>query len=129
VAPLSVKVTPLALTRFSSLHKKFRLGKKKARLANPKPVGTSLRFTLSAPARVTFVFAKAKKGKGRHVRFKTAGKLTVSSQAGANKLLFQGPLSRRRKLVPGTYRVTATGKDRFGNKSKPRRVTLRILGA
>jgi hypothetical protein len=126
-AGISVRVTPLTLTGFATGHKQFRLGTLKPRIARRRPVGTNLRFKLSAPARVTFAFAR--KATGRHVRFVKAGSLIVSGRTGANTLRFQGRLPGRKKLRPGSYRVTAVAQDGFGNKSTPRRLTLRVLHA
>jgi len=119
-ASISVRVTPLSLTGFASAHKRFRLGTR-------KPRATRLQFRLSAPARVTLVFARQRKG--RHARFVRAGAISVNAKAGAGALRFQGRLPNGKSLRPGTYRVTATAKDAFGNTSKPRRLTLRLLPA
>lgn len=126
-AAISVRVTPLALSGFASAHKRFRLGTRKPRLARRVAVGTRLQFKLSAPARVTLVFAR--QVKGRHARFVRAGALSVTAKAGAGALRFQGRLSNGKSLRPGNYRVTATAKDAFGNISQPGRLTLRLLPA
>jgi uncharacterized protein DUF11 len=94
-ASMSVRVTPLALTGLSTSHHRFR-------------------FKLSAPARVTFTFAR--RAKGHLVK-----KFAVRAKAGTNAVRFKG------RFPAGTYRVTATAHDAFGNKSKPRRLTLRLL--
>jgi len=126
-ASISVRVTPLSLTGFASAHKRFRLGTRKPRPTRRVAAGTRLQFRLSAPARVTLVFAR--QAKAPHARFVRAGAISVNSKAGARALRFRGRLSNGRSLRPGNYRVTATAKDSFGNTSKPRRLTLRLLPA
>jgi Domain of unknown function DUF11 len=126
-ATISVRVTPLSLTGFTSAHRRFRLGTRKPRPARRLAAGTRLQFKLSAPARVTLVFAR--QAKGRHARFVRAGAISVNAKAGAGALRFQGRLSNGKSLRPGNYRVTATAKDAFGNTSKARRLTLRLLPA
>ena len=95
----ALRVTPLSLTGFASAHKRFRLGTR-------KPRATRLQFRLSAPARVTLVFARQRKG--RHSRFVRAGAISVNAKAGAGALRFQGRLPNGKSLRPGSYRVTAT---------------------
>jgi predicted outer membrane repeat protein len=88
------------------------------------PVGTTFSFSLNVPASVTFRFTTALAGRrvgGKCVaqtqsnerqrtckRTGAAGTLTLSGRAGTNKLRFQGLLSTRSKLAPGTYTALVT---------------------
>jgi hypothetical protein len=85
------------------------------------PIGTTFSFRLDRPAQVTFRFTQAVGGRkvGRRCVAKTQknrrkrhctrtvvpGTLTVSAHAGANKLRFQGLISKRKKLKPGSYKL------------------------
>ncbi len=101
------------LAQLSSTHAK---GKKKL------PVGTTFSFRLDQAAQVTFTFTKAAPGrkvgkrcvvqtrknkrKRRCKRTVIAGALPpLAAHAGANKVRFQGLISRRKKLKPGSYKL------------------------
>jgi hypothetical protein len=87
-------------------------------------VGTTFQFALDKAASVRFVFARRKSGrkvrgkcappsrtnrtKPRCKRTVTAGTLTLAGHAGVNRVRFQGRLSRRKRLTPGTYTLTIT---------------------
>jgi hypothetical protein len=93
---------------------------------DPTPVhgktarGTSFKFGLKAPAKVTIEIANAG-GKG-----KLAGKLTRSDlQPGPNKVAFSGRIGKR-ALKPGAYTATITGRNGTG-KSKPAVVAFTVL--
>ncbi|HEY1451317.1 MAG TPA: hypothetical protein VGF47_10215 [Solirubrobacteraceae bacterium] len=104
-----------ALAQLSSTHGK---GKKKL------PVGTTFSFKLDQPAQVTFTFTKPAPGrkvgkrcvaqtpknkrKRRCRRAVTAGTLSFSGHSGTNKVRFQGLISRRKKLKPGSYKLLVT---------------------
>ncbi len=88
------------------------------------PVGTTFRFALNVPARVTFTFARETGGRRigkkcstrtarneharRCTRTITAGMMTFSAHTGTNKVQFQGLISRNRRLKPGRYILLAT---------------------
>ncbi len=88
------------------------------------PVGTTFSFSLNEPASVTFTFTglvsgrkvgktcvpetKKNNRKRRCTRTVTAGTLTFSAHAGTNKVRFEGPISRHKKLKPGSYTLLAT---------------------
>ena len=121
---------PLAptLSGLGQTAKKWREGTKLARLSSTHakrrkklPVGTTFSFKLDQPAQVAFTFTKAAPGrkagkrcvaqthKNRHKRHCTrtvvAGALSLAAHAGTNKVRFQGLISRRKKLKPGTYKL------------------------
>jgi hypothetical protein len=72
-----------------------------------------LHFKLSAPARVSFKFT-------RHAKRHFVRKFSVSAKSGANSVPFKG------RLRAGTYRLTATARDAFGNRAAPRHLTARL---
>jgi hypothetical protein len=53
------------------------------------------------------------------------GTVIRQSVAGDRTLRFRGVL-RRRPLAAGAYRLTATARDRAGNRSRVRRVTFTV---
>lgn len=65
----------------------------------------SLRFTLSTAASVTVTFERRKHG--RRARWATVGTLRRDGRAGVNTIRLGGRVGRRR-LTPGSYRVTVT---------------------
>lgn len=99
------------------------------------PVGTTFSFDLSEPANVMFSFTKAadgrkvgkaciaqtkaNKAKRDCTRPVVLGTLTLSARVGANKLSFDGLLTRRKKLVPGNYALllTATASGEYSTPS------------
>ena len=122
--------------------KRFRLGRKLPRSAAVQ-TGTTIRFTLSEAARVTYGFrrarpgrkvgrrclapTRARQGRRRCTRYVRSGSFSRAASAGANRLRFQGRLTRRRALRPGKYRLTLTATDPAGQRSPARAVTFRLL--
>ncbi len=121
---------PLAptLSGLGQTAKKWREGTKPAQLSSTHakgkrklPVGTTFSFKLDQAAQVVFTFTKPAPGrkvgkrcvaqtpknkhKRRCKRTVIAGALTFSAHAGTNKVRFQGLISRRKKLKPGTYKL------------------------
>jgi hypothetical protein len=106
-------------------------------------VGTSVVYRLSEPATVAFTVQRAAKGfrKGRKcVTGKPAGKprrctryvavrgsFADNGEQGLNQLRFTGRI-RNKALVPGRYRLKATGRDAAGNRSKPKSRGFKIIG-
>ena len=108
------------------------------------PVGTTISFRLSEAARSTVVFQRAQPGRrvgGKCakptaanrdrkacVRYVAAGQLpSFAGKAGANKVKFQGRLSRAKSLAAGTYRVVARARDAAGNGAKKNGPTFTIV--
>jgi hypothetical protein len=103
-----------ALAQLSATH-----GKGKRKL----PIGTTFTFKLDRIAQVTFTFTKPAPGRkvGKRCvaqsrknkrkqhcrRTVSAGAMTFAAHAGANKVRFQGLISRRKKLKPGSYKLRA----------------------
>ena len=98
-----------------------QLGSTDAKGKKKLPVGTTFSFKLDQAAQVTFTFTKPAPGrkigkrcvvqtpknkhKRRCKRTLTAGALTFTAHAGTNKVRFQGLISRRKKLKPGSYKL------------------------
>jgi hypothetical protein len=112
--------------------------------------GTTIAFTLSEPASVTFAverrlagrLVKKRGSKGRVCRrqsrangkrsnrrctiLRSVGSFSRAAAAGTNGVAFSGRIGRRR-LSPGSYRLTITAKDAAGNVSKPKSIRFRIV--
>ncbi len=94
------------------------------------PLGTTFSFSLNVPASVTFTFTEPAGGRTvgetcvtqtnknkskRHcTRTVIVGTLTFFAHTGANKVRFEGRISKHKKLEPGSYALlitaTASGK-------------------
>jgi len=122
------------ITNLKVSAKRWLLGGKLASVSR-LPIGTTISFRLSEPARSTVVFQRAQPGRrvgGKCVkptaanrsrkacvRYVAAGKLPpFAGKAGANRVKFQGRLSRSKSLAPGTYRVVVRARDAAGNAAK-----------
>ena len=106
--------------------------------------GTTITYTLSEPARVTFTVQKyrhlsricRRRLAARNARHRTGtrcrrwislrGRFAKASTAGPNSVRFTGRL-RRRKLRPGAYRLVVRARDASGNVTPPRRPNFRIV--
>jgi len=142
VAGTVIVVAP-AVSRASASPKTFRLGSLLPKFSRRPPVGTTIRFSLSEPARVKLAFSQLKPGrrvgrrclaptrsnrrKPRCTRRIAAGSLTHNGHAGTNKVRFQGRLSRFRKLKPGRYTLTITATDPAGNRSNTKATSFTII--
>jgi hypothetical protein len=103
---------------FKSSKKAFAVGR--ARTAISALVrGTVLRYKLSEAATVTIQIKRA--GAKR-----AAGRLVRKGKAGANSIRFTGRIGKR-ALRPGRYSAVLTATDAAGNRSKPSRLTFRVL--
>jgi hypothetical protein len=122
-------LTAPTLSNVTETAKTWREGSALARISTKKskrklPVGTTFSFSLNEPATVTFTFTqpasgrkvgktcvaetKKNKKKRRCTRTVTAGTLTFSAHAGTNKVRFEGPISKHKKLKPGSYGLSIT---------------------
>jgi uncharacterized repeat protein (TIGR01451 family) len=136
-AGASLTVTALAIGGAHLTPNRFRLGSLLAKLsrapAHKTATGTKLAFTLPAPATVRLTFALATSGRkvakscakrSRHntnrahcTRYVAAGSFSVAGRGGVNNVRFQGRLSAHKTLKPGSYRITMTAADPFGNRA------------
>ena len=108
----------------------------------PARKGTTFRYTLSEPARVTIAFARATAGRRagkrcvkktrknrsrkRCVRYLKAGGFAVAGVKGKNARRFSGRISKR-KLAIGAYRTTITAIDPAGNRSRSKRLSFSVV--
>ncbi len=138
-APVMPLVTPLApvISGLNETARTWREGNLLARISASEskkkkkpPIGTTISFSLNERASVTFTFtesaggrkvgkmcvAQTNKNKHKHRCTRTiiAGTLTFSAHAGANRVRFEGLISKHKKLKPGSYTLlavaTASGK-------------------
>jgi DNA-binding beta-propeller fold protein YncE len=134
----------LSRTTFAAASKGASIAVAAAKRQKPK-VGTTIRYTLSEAAKVTFKIEKAtggRKVKGRCVKpsrknrrakrctryVALKGAATDAGVAGRNSSKFSGRWQGR-KLAPGRYRLVATARDAAGNLAKPKRVAFKIVRA
>jgi Tol biopolymer transport system component len=118
--------TAPALRSVKLSHKKFRVAKERTALAARKKPriarGTVLRFTSSEASKLSVVVERVQaRRRGRRTR--KVATLTRTIKVGPGRISFTGRLGKRR-LAPGTYRLTLTARDSAGNVSKP--VSLRL---
>jgi hypothetical protein len=139
---------PLTLSGVSQSNKRWVAGSKLAAISakRPKtPVGTTFSFTLNEPATVALAFTEdrpgRKHGKGcvaetrknrKHrkcTRTSSAGTLTLSAPAGADRLAFYGLLNDHRGLKPGSYTVAIRATNTAGVTSSTSRLSFTIVAA
>ena len=100
--------TPPSITSLTQSASLWREGSKLAQITAKRkqrpPVGTAFSFRLNEPATVTLTFAR------QGARHKVAGTVKLAARKGNNHVLFDGRLSRTKKLKPGSYglKITAT---------------------
>ena len=110
--------------------------------ARRAPSGATVTYTLSEPARVTFVVEALATGRKRGascvkatarlrharrcVRVLRQGTLTRNGNRGANRLSFSGRIGRH-SLAPGRYRLDVTATDAAGNRSGTKAVSFTIV--
>ena len=99
----------------------WRVGSKPVRIAarRKRPVGTTFSFRLDQPAKVTLAFTR----KGSR---KAAGTIVVAARKGANRVRFQGRLTRTRTLGPGRYTLEVGAANAAGRRAVPRHLTFTI---
>ncbi len=120
---MDVKNARPSVTRLRLSRKRFRRGRRLPRASRRAKVGTTIRFRLSEPARLTLSFERRR---GRRYR-KVRTTIRVRGDTGGNSVRFQGRLSRRKRLGPGSYRLTVVAKDKQGLRSRRKRVRFRLV--
>jgi hypothetical protein len=91
----------------------------------PRPAAT-ISFRLSKAAKVELRFARIGTG-GRVRRLKPTVRL--AARRGVNRVRFAGRLSRRVRLAPGAYRLTAGAIDASGARSTPQERRFSVISA
>jgi hypothetical protein len=140
-------ILPPSLTSVHESGRLWREGKRLAQISSRKklPVGTTFFFALNEQASVVFTFtrrlpgrkvrgkcaAKTKKDRNRSLCRRTviAGALSLTGHAGENKLVFQGRLSRTKKLRPGTYTLIITATNLAGMRSAAKLLRFTIASS
>jgi hypothetical protein len=127
-------------------HKSWREGKAQAVLASKRklpPIGTVFSFTLNEQASVSLAFTQRVAGrtvKGKCVpqtqknrrdaackRTVTAGTLSFAGHGGANRVSFQGLISRTKKLAPGAYTVVISAANSANQTARSRGLGFTIV--
>jgi hypothetical protein len=142
----NVTVIPLIVpnvTHVSMTNKRFRVGSRSTAVTAAAARGTSFRFTLKAPAKVTIVIARPTPGRRqgkrcvapstthpahgmRCTRAVKVGTLTRANlQNGPNAIAFSGRIAKR-ALKPGTYTATLSARNAKG-RSKPVAVKFSVV--
>jgi hypothetical protein len=141
---VAATVTAPVLQRARESATRWREGSRFAHISrtHEPPIGTTFSFLLTEQAGVTFAFTHQVGGRaGRHEcvaqtnknrhrstcrRTTTAGTLRFTGHPGSNSVMFQGRLTRSRKLKPGRYTliITATNSARA---SKPQALSFTIV--
>ena len=122
---------PPAITDVRESASRWREGNKLAhasRRPSTPPVGTTISFVLSERASVGLVFVSTGVGR-RRSRTSTVAKLSFSAHSGANKVSFQGRISRTRKLRPGDYKLIITAINAEGAHSAPESLSFTIAAS
>jgi hypothetical protein len=133
------------LERVSQSTSRWREGNKLAITSRSKgpPVGTTFTFMLNQPAVVSFAFTQqvgGRKVNGKCIaqtranrrrpackRSVTQGTLTFAGHSGSNKVVFQGRLSRSKRLPLGAYAMRITALSPAGQRSAPRSLNFTIV--
>jgi hypothetical protein len=121
---VTVTRTPPRVLSFRMSHRAFAVGRKRTPLSAARrrvPVGTAFRFTLSEAATVRIAIQR-KRGR----KWKTVGILNRRATARPKRVPFSGRL-RRKALTRGRYRAALVATDHAGSRSKPRRLTFRVV--
>lgn len=131
-----------AIAGFRASPGRWRLGSLLPRFSRA-PVGTTIAFRLSERATVTLSFATASAGRrvgrrcvaptranrrrARCTRYVGKGSLRRRAKAGFNRVRFQGPITRTRRLGLGRHRVTIRAVDAARNRSRTRTAFFAIV--
>ena len=145
ISTTSTRQSVPVLTAVRQSHPIWREGSRLAKIsrrAHRPPVGTTFSFSLDQSAIVSLRFTQKVTGRrsGRRcvARTKrnahrkhctltvTVASLSFRAHAGADKIAFQGRLSRARKLRPGRYTVIVRAANSAG-ASAPRSLTFTIV--
>jgi FG-GAP repeat len=143
-APPHCQAAP-TISRLRQSHRNWRAGQRLAKLSRRRgvPIGTTFFFTLNQRARLVFVFtghaagrtvgrrclAPTRRNRARRhcVRALPAGSIGFAGHPGADKLSFQGRISRTRTLAPGAYTVAITAINAVGQRSKPHELRFTVV--
>ncbi len=134
-----------ALSRVRQSANSWREGNRLAQISSKKrpPVGTTFSFTLNEQASVSFSFTRRVAGRKvgakcvaqspRNAKRKacrrtvTAGTLSFTGHSATNRVVFQGRVSRSKKLTPGRYTLIITASNSAGARSAPVSLSFTIV--
>jgi DNA-binding beta-propeller fold protein YncE len=140
----SVRIAP-RVTQARESNSRWRAGAKLAVISRKRkpPVGTVFSFTLNEQATVSFSFSRSVSGRkvahkcvaksrknARHKSCKrtiAAGTLRFAGHQGVDRVVFDGRVSRTRKLTPGTYTLAIIATNAAGLRSAPAKLTFTIV--
>lgn len=143
-APMRTTLRP-SITGLRQSASMWREGGKLAQLASrhQRQIGTTFSFALNERATVTLAFMKHAPGRTIHgrcanqnarnthaprcTRSITAGALSLTGHAGADRVRFAGRLSRTKTLSPGTYTLRITATDTSGQSASTRDLRFTIV--
>jgi hypothetical protein len=119
---IQVALEPPVLTDLK-IASKIKFSKKKNPKLSTKKKGTTISFTLSKAANVSFSFKRT----GKLSKSATSGKFTLAGKAGLNRVVFYGKTSKTKKLELGKYRLSVSAVDADGAKAptQTKRFTLK----
>jgi len=135
----------ITITGVGQSNSRWREGNRLATYSRAKrpPVGTTFRFVLSQRATVSFVFTQqvgGRKVNGKCVaqtranrrrpsckRNVAQGTFTFKGHSGLNKVVFQGRISRSRRLPLGAYTLQIIAVNSAGKRSSPRSLKFTIV--
>jgi hypothetical protein len=135
---------PLTLESLSQSNSRWREGGNLASYSRRRaPVGTTFRFVLNQQAAVSFAFTQqvgGRKVNGKCVaqtrsnrrrpgckRTVTQGTLTFPGHSGLNRVVFQGRISRSKRLPLGPYTLRITAVGSAGQRSSTRTLNFTIV--
>ena len=148
VAPTPAMVVALPPPAITAVHQSastWREGGRLAQISRKKkpPVGSTFSFALNEQASVSFSFTqrvagrkvghtcvtKTRKNAKRKPckRTVTVGRLSFTGHIGTNKVVFQGRVSRSKKLKPGRYTLVITATNSAAQHSSPESLSFTIV--
>lgn len=104
----------------------FRLGTRRTAQRAAARRGTTISFSLSEPAVATLAIERTTRRGGRLRRTRVVTLTRTIRRAGVARVAFSGRVGKRR-LTPGSYRVTVVARDAAGNRSAARRAAFRVV--
>jgi FG-GAP repeat protein len=137
--------SPPTISKLRQSHRTWRAGSRLATISRRHriPIGTTFSFTLDQRARLLLVFTRHAAGRkvGRRcvapnrrnqarrscARLVPAGMVGLVGGAGADKLFFQGRISRARTLKPSVYTLAITAINAAGQRSKPHELRFTVV--
>jgi streptogramin lyase len=133
------------ITRLRQSARRWRRGRHLARVGanRARGVGTTFSFSLNEPATVSFDFTRPAAGRrvGRRcltptphnarrkpcTRRRTIATLAFNGHSSRNRVVFEGRVSRLRRLKPGRYTLVVHARNAVGARSAPVAISFTIV--